>query len=122
MADKLYWTDYGGHKVQRSELVDLVTDIPGAGIVLDLSAGKMYWPDPFEGKRNLRANLDGSQIENLSTGLGIHGGIALDPAQNTMYWADSDTDKVQCSNLDGSNVATVVTGHGGPCGLALVVN
>ena len=31
-----------------------------------------------------------------------------------MYWADSDTDKVQSSTLDGSDVRDVVTDGGGP--------
>ena len=31
-----------------------------------------------------------------------------------MYWADSDTAKVLCSDLDGSNVRDVISGGGGP--------
>ena len=73
-----------------------------------------YWADPFAGKKNLRANLDGSQVEDLARGLGVQVGIALDVDRERMYWADSETDKVQSSGLDGTNVRDVISGGGAP--------
>jgi len=46
------------------------------GIALDLGAGKMYWTDAFTDKIQ-RANLDGSDVEDLVTGLVAPTGIAL---------------------------------------------
>ena len=48
------------------------------GIALDLPGGRMYWVDQGAGKI-LRANLDGSNVEDLvTTGLIGPYGIALD--------------------------------------------
>ena len=82
----------------------------------------MYWTDYWTDKIQ-RANLDGSNVEDLITqGLGSPGGIALDVAGGKMYWTDSGTDKIQRANLDGSNIEDLVTqGLGSPRGIALGV-
>jgi hypothetical protein len=61
-----------------------VEDIVGAGldtphsVALDLQHGKIYWTDHLNMKLQ-RANLDGSQVEDLiTTGLIAAYGIALD--------------------------------------------
>ena len=46
-----------------------------------------------------RANLDGSQVEDLITGLISPVGIALDVGRGKMYWTDSYTDKIQRANI-----------------------
>ena len=78
----------------------------------------MYWTDLSTDKIQ-RANLDGSDIEDLVTrGLESASGIALDVAGGKMYWTDVGElgtgaqvgkEKIQCANLDGSNVQTLVT-------------
>ncbi|RKU07854.1 hypothetical protein C6501_17215, partial [Candidatus Poribacteria bacterium] len=78
-------------------------------IALDVAGGKMYWTDSGTDKIQ-RANLDGSNVEDLVTqGLDIPGDIALDVAGGKMYWTDLVTDKIQRANLDGSNVEDLVT-------------
>ena len=73
------------------------------------SQGKMYWTDR-ETDKIQRANLDGSQIENLvTTGLDAPSGLALDVAEGKMYWMDAGTDKIQRANLDGSQIEDLVT-------------
>ena len=73
---------------------------PGSGG----STPKMYWTDSGTDKIR-RANLDGSNVEDLiTTGLGHPEDIALDMSGGKMYWTDSGTDKIQRANLDGSNV------------------
>ena len=58
-------------------MVTLISTLQvGRGIALDTAAGKMYWADPFADKIQ-RANLDGSQIEDLITGLPAPNAIAL---------------------------------------------
>ena len=68
-----------------------------------------------------RANLDGSQIEDLIfTGLNIPQALALDLDGAKMYWMDPGTIRIQRANLDGSQVEDlVVTGLDYPDGLAL---
>ena len=127
---KLYWTDSGTDKIQRSNLdgsrvEDLVTTgliLPG-GLALDMSGGKLYWMDSGTDKIQ-RSNLDGSDVEDLvTTGLSQPDGLALDVSGGKLYWTDSGTDKIQRSNLDGSGVEDLVTtGLSRPDGLALDVS
>ena len=89
--------------------------------VVDPEAPLIYWTD-FETKKIQRANLDGSNVQDLITqGLGAPGGIALDVTGGKMYWADWGTDKIQRANLDGSNVQDLVTGLTALYGIALDV-
>ena len=129
VATKMYWTNPGTEKIQRSNLdgsgvEDLVTtglEIPD-GIALDVSGGKMYWVDSGTEKIQ-RSNLNGSGVEDLvTTGLRDPRGIALDVSGGKMYWVDSGTEKIQRSNLDGSGVEDLVTtGLRDPRGIALDV-
>ena len=83
---------------------------------------RIYWTDWTINKIQ-RADLDGSDVEDLVTGLGQPEGIALDVVNGKMYWVDSDTDKIQRADLDGSNVEDLVTTVSNPKGIALdVVN
>ncbi len=123
-ASKLYWTDWGTDKIQRSNLdgsgvEDLVTtglESPDR-IALDVSGGKMYWTDALA-KKIQRSNLDGSGVEDLvTTGLEFPAAIAVDVSGGKMYWTDLGTAKIQRSNLDGSGVEDLVTtGLEGPRG------
>ena len=116
-ASKLYWTDWGTDKIQRSDLdgsnvEDLVSSagLNGPdGLSLDMAGSKMYWTDAGTAKIQ-RANLDGSGVENLITsGLGIPYGLALDVAGGKMYWTDRQTNKIQRANLNGSGVEDLLT-------------
>ena len=81
---------------------------------------KMYWTDRGA-KKIQRANLDGTQIEDLiTTGLSGPFGLALDAEQGKMYWTDYGADKIQRANLDGTQIETLITtGLSGPYGLTL---
>ena len=73
------------------------------------SRGKMYWTDVGTDKIQ-RANLDGSQIEDLVTaGLDFPSGLALDAARGKMYWIDTGTNKIQRANLDGSQIEDLLS-------------
>ena len=90
--------------------------------VVVVAEGKMYWVDASRiGAKIQRANLDGSQIEDLVTrSLNIPQALALDLARGKMYWMDPGTIRIQRANLDGSQVEDlVVTGLDYPDGLAL---
>ena len=88
----IYWTDYDTGKIQHvnldgSNVQDLTTHglrFP-TGIALDVAGGKMYWTDmdfdpttdSFINGKIQRANLDGSNVEDLVPGLRSPRGIAL---------------------------------------------
>jgi sugar lactone lactonase YvrE len=69
---------------------------------------KIYWTDYGDNKIQ-RANLDGSNVEDLITNLNIPFGIALDIAGGKMYWTEFGTNKIRRANLDGSNVEDLFT-------------
>ena len=137
-SGKMYWTDFDAVKIQRAnldgsqieDLIDRTTGLEGPGdIALDLASGKMYWTDnswpddrPVVAKIQ-RANLDGSQIEDLiTTGLETPFSIALDLMHGKMYWTDWGTRKIQRANLNGLQVEDLIdrtTGLEGPTGIAL---
>ena len=87
-------------------------------------ASKLYWTDWGTDKIQ-RADLDGSNVEDLVSSAGLNGpdGLALDMAGGKMYWTDAGTSKIQRADLDGSNVEDLVTsGLSIPYGLALDVS
>ena len=85
---------------------------------------KLYWTDWGTDKIQ-RADLDGSNVEDLVSDAGLNGpdGLALDVSGGKMYWTNVGTNKIQRANLDGSNVEDLITsGLSVPYGLALDVS
>ena len=106
----------------------LVPRVRGGGIsdiALDLGAGKVYWLSYATRSiagRIQRANLDGSGIEDLATGLGGIRNLTLDLIGGKMYWTDDESDgqfRIRRANLDGSGVQDVVMSLTHPRNLAL---
>ena len=85
---------------------------------------QMYWTSPVDGVI-YRANLDGTNVEPLVSGLDVPVDLALDVAGGQMYWTSPGQDIGQGiiyrAALDGSNIETLVTGLEEPGGLALDV-
>jgi hypothetical protein len=137
---KVYWTrdvaDANVAAVGRANLdgsapENLVRKLSGptTGLALDVADGKMFWGyiDPavdglFAGMIK-RSDLDGSNAENVITGLISPSGIALDLEGGKIYWTDpgfgTASGKIQRANLDGSSLETLVDGLNTPAGLAL---
>lgn len=110
----LYWTqtDFHSGSVQRSPLTGAVgvyrtvlRDIERPwGMVLDLKARKMYWVDYALGVIR-RANLDGSDVETLVSGIKEVFDLDIDFAEGKMYWVRcgaGNQSVMERSNLDGS--------------------
>ena len=145
-AGKLYWIDPGLQSIQQANLdgteeeplIPFDSDLP-QGFALDASSKKLYWTRPpaiatdastdrmYLDRPNIldrkiqRANLDGSEVENLlEPGLISVDHIALDESSNKIYWIDNRTEKIQRSNLNGDDVEElVISGFGRAGGLAL---
>ena len=115
-AGKVYWTVFDPPKIQRASLVgsdvELLLDDPAVSqpisIDLHVPGGKMYFTDPGDATIR-RADLDGTGLEDVVTGLGLLSGIALDAVNEKVYWCDFDTDKIQRANLDGTGIEDLVT-------------
>ena len=87
------------------------------------SMPELYWTDAGTDKIQ-RANLDGSNIEDLVTradGLDGPVGLVLDVANGKMYWTEWEEDKIRRANLDGSNIEDLITSGRAPVWLALDV-
>ena len=87
------------------------------------STPELYWTDAGTDKIQ-RANLDGSNIEDLVTranGLDGPVGLVLDMAGGKMYWTEWEKNKIRRANLDGSNAEDLVTSGRAPVWLALDV-
>ena len=123
VGGKMYWAELGLQAIRRANLdgssvetVVVTGSDGGASPALDLAGGKIYWPAGFPVGVIRRANLNGSGQEDLVTNGMIHPvGLALDLAHGKIYWTDLEghrdgTGKIQRSNLDGSNVETVLNG------------
>ena len=81
---------------------------------------RMYWTNAGSWDRIQRADIDGSNVQDLVTsGLRDPIDMALDLTRGKMYWADQGTDKIQRANLDGSDVEDLITTLDYPVGIAL---
>lgn len=132
---RLYWADPGARAIRAANMdgsgpiQTVVAAGDGtAGVALDIPGGKLYWTDSDNigtpNGRIRRANLDGSDPENLVTGRAHPAGIDLDLVRGKVYWTELQTSfnghgSIWCANLDGSNVETILTGIDGANGLAL---
>jgi VCBS repeat-containing protein len=125
---KIYWTTIStasSGTIQRANLdgsgaQTLVTSSGLlTGLAVDSVAGKLYWSD-FGARWIRRANLDGSQVENvvqLPLAENISA-IVVDALGGKLYWAD-DRRVIIRANLNGTNVETIVDVQNTPSQLAL---
>lgn len=108
--NELYFIEYGVELIRKLSLIpgsDVETVVnmagkEGHGMAYDEVNQKIYYCD-FESSNNgkiLRMNLDGTNIEELLTGLGSPYGLALNHAEGKMYIADGNN--VSRANLDGT--------------------
>jgi len=104
-ARKMYWVDQTGVKKANIDGTEIefvfehtFTGTTAARLALDTSLGKVYWTDTTLDKIQ-RANLDGTEVEDLITGLPFPDGIALDIDAGQMYWTDANEDKIQRANM-----------------------
>ena len=116
----------------RYEVSVRVSDGQGGSVIIDVTINltdvgepqanpELYWTDAGTDKIQ-RADLDGSNVEDLLTGAdGVDGpvGLALDVSGGKMYWAEWEKNKIRRANLDGSNSEDLITSGRAPVWLAL---
>jgi hypothetical protein len=56
-----------------------------------------------------RANLDGSGLSPIMTGLGGPWALAIDSQAGKIYWTESSADKIRRANLDGTEPEDLIT-------------
>lgn len=102
-------------------------DLPAYNIGRSL-AGFVYWSD-WDSDLIQRSRLDGSATETVVDLKAVFGGlnsnyeprgVAVDVRGGKVYWTDRAAGRVQRSNLNGSNVQTLVSGlDNGLSGIAI---
>ena len=124
---KLYLTNAYG-KVQRLNLdgsnfqPNLITDLDTPrNLVLGGTDGKIYWTETTEASgRVRRANLNGSGVQNVATGLVPP--LSLTVANGKIYWTEGTTEnagKLHRANLDGTNREVLTTMPLAPTGITI---
>ena len=113
---KIYWTDDdsllranpdgSGVETLFDRRPDLEPSFGVRKLVVDSEGGKIYWNGDESADRGggvWRANLDGTNLERLTTTQAR--GFALDLEADKIYWVTYDGDHIfHRSNLDGSGV------------------
>ena len=125
---KIYWIKYDIRRanLDGSNIETFIPedelDVPNRSFVLAEDEGKIYWVEGdylVEGDycKIRRANLDGSNIETLITGLDVPNhslALVLAEDEGKIYWrwraAGGDNIQLRRANLDGSNIETLITG------------
>jgi len=130
---KIYWSGVQPQGIYRADLdgsnIELLIGSCGPNglrshnnIALDLSSGKVCWAEGALGDvsgKIRRADLDGTNIENLIT-VGVNtSGLELDLAGNKMYWTNNNEGQLWRANIDGTLPELLVSGLVNPLGLAL---
>ena len=83
----------------------------------------MYWPSFKRNASSIwKSGMDGSSPSKLVAGLFNPYGIVIDFQMSKLFWADADTSKIQSSNLDGSDVRTIIRHVAWPHGMVFVGN
>lgn len=87
-----------------AENVADITGKGGVGLAYDSVAGKIYFSDfDSDNGKIWRMDMDGSNMEELVSGITDPYSIALNLNAGKIYWADDDGN-IGRSNLDGSDV------------------
>ena len=112
---KLYWCDDGSNTIEYSKLdgsgrmvlLDNGIDRP-RGLAIDPFSGYIYWTDWGATPKIERIKLSDSTTEIIiGSGIVWPSSLTIDYESLRLYWADAPLDKIEVSNLDGSERATL---------------
>ena len=120
--DRIVRSNFDGTDLEVIAQGNVQTGNP-RGIAVDPSGGKVYWATlagPVSA-RIRRADLDGSNQENLFTGLSTPLGVSLDLVNGKVYWVSDGLSRIRRGNLDGSGMIEdiITTGLSSPYDVAI---
>src|SRR5271169_2314642 len=120
-SGRLFFLDIGAGRVlsanpDGSDLKTIINEgrkFPD-GLVVDVAAGHIYWTNMGNFKKNdgsiFRSDLDGKNMITIVPpgGTFTPKQLHLEKKSGKLYWSDREGMRVMHSNLDGSNVETLV--------------
>jgi sugar lactone lactonase YvrE len=115
----LNWSNLDGSNSQM--FVPLAIDFEALSV--DLVHRKLYWSVSIVSTQRIsRANLDGTNVENVLIGSSIvkPEGLVVDGVAGKMYWTEIDAQRIRRANLDGSQIETILTSV--PLGRRITIN
>ncbi|XP_013773508.1 low-density lipoprotein receptor-related protein 2-like isoform X2 [Limulus polyphemus] len=116
-SKKIYWTDSGNHSIYAmnldgSKLVMIIRVERPRAIVLDPCQGYMYYTDwgRFGNTGKIyRATMAGNQKKAIVEDSLIQpSGLTIDYEDKKLYWTDALREKIERSDLNGTNRETLV--------------
>lgn len=116
---KLYWTDQNGGTIWTLNpslaapssdvfLTSGLTPAVASPFAIDATPNAVYWSQVGSSNRIMRANLDGSNVTTLLTGITSYD---FEVVGSQIYYTTIDG-FVKRSNLDGTNLVTLASGQG----------
>ena len=119
----LYWLDASG---QISQLVDTEVEPFRENVrnvmCLTIAEEKVYWGEQLNDRssRIRRANLDGTNVQEIRSFTGVPRGIAVDTEDGQVYWTNS-RGLIQRANINGTGLQNVITQLNDPTHIVLDV-
>lgn len=115
----LYWTDATNGVIyqmilngKQEPLIFVKNLTMPHGIAIDICRRKLYWTSAsMKGSSIGRISLDGTNAEEIITGLDMPRGIVVDQFSNRIYWVDDlmgDHFSVESAKLDGTDRKYIV--------------
>jgi sugar lactone lactonase YvrE len=119
VASKVYWarSDAGGNIYRASidgsdeELVLPSVGSAVRGLAINDVNERMYWTISMSGTGGhiSSANLEGTDVQAVVSGLDEPFAVAVDGSGGKIYWVDQDQKVIRRANLDGSGIEDLVT-------------
>ena len=119
----LYWLDAGGQisKLVDTEVAQFRENVRNV-TCLTIAEEKVYWGEQLNDRssRLRRANLDGTNVQEIRSLTGVPRGIAVDSEDSKIYWTNS-RGQIQRANTNGTGLQNVITQLNTPTHIALDV-
>ncbi len=104
----MFWINTDTDKIESLDRFDAITNHV-ASLTVDAAGGKIYWAEHGSSRGIIKsANLDGTNVEVLTTEPITANSLTVDTADSKLYWIDSTQDKILSVNLNGENIRTII--------------